>query len=145
MSQLLDAALRVSTLSADTSSDPLVEFLSTVLCNSILVLKQHAFVLGEIQNITVHKNYTSYVHPFFCVIYRFLKSTSFLHSQYPYLLSLSYSIVSVWIVMQSEIQKLVTRYIQPSASAREALHFLSSSSSNSSKVHMYANVCNCLF
>jgi hypothetical protein len=58
--QLLDAALRVSTLSTDTASDPLVEFLSTVLCNSILVLKQHAFVLREMHNIAVHKDYSSY-------------------------------------------------------------------------------------
>ena len=58
--QLLDSALRVSTLSADSASDPLVEFLSTVLCNSILVLKQHAFVLGEMQRIVIHKDYTSY-------------------------------------------------------------------------------------
>jgi hypothetical protein len=66
--QLLEAALRVSTLSADASSDPLVEFLSSVLCNYILVLKQHAFVLSEMQGIASQRDERSCVsllsHPF---------------------------------------------------------------------------------
>ncbi len=126
MVQLLDAALRVSTLTADASSDPLVEFLSTVLCNSILVLKQHAFVLSEMQSIAVHKDYTSYIVAIFSTYYNSSLSQIFIR----------YSIVSVWIVMQSEIQKLVARYIQPSASTCDALPFLSASSSNMLKVHM---------
>jgi hypothetical protein len=120
---LLDAALRVSTLSADASSDPLVEFLSNVLCNSILVLKQHAFVLSEMQSVTVHKEYTSFAPSFLVFIYH-------LNVCCP-----RYSIVSVWIVMQIEIQKLVSRYIQPNAAASDILPFLSSS--NGANGHMY--------
>lgn len=130
--QSLDAALRVSTLSADAASDPLVEFLSAVLCNSILVLKQHAFVLCEMQSIAIHKDYTSYARSVFATFCSSFSIIFLFNILFP---GDRYSIVSVWIVMQSEIQKLVACYIQPSAAACESFPFLSSSSSNSSKVH----------